>query len=95
MFIAAIALIVLGPKRLPELVRSLGHGMREFRESLSEAAGHEEHANPPAVPGQAQLVASTSEPAPSGSSPHVEDAPAAQAAAIHADASAEPPASVA
>jgi TatA/E family protein of Tat protein translocase len=38
MFIAAVALIVLGPKRLPDLARSLGNGMREFRESLSEAA---------------------------------------------------------
>jgi sec-independent protein translocase protein TatA len=95
-FLAAIALIVLGPKRLPELARSLGNGMREFRESMSEAAGHEEHASPPAVPGQAQLVATTtSEPAPSESSPHVEDAAQAQAAAIHADASAKPPASVA
>jgi TatA/E family protein of Tat protein translocase len=34
-FIAVIALIVLGPKRLPDLARSLGHGMREFREALS------------------------------------------------------------
>jgi sec-independent protein translocase protein TatA len=38
MFIAAVALIVLGPKRLPDLVRSLGNGIREFRESLNEAA---------------------------------------------------------
>lgn len=38
-FIAVIALIVLGPKRLPELAKSLGHGMREFRESLSSAMG--------------------------------------------------------
>ena len=36
-FIAAVALIVLGPKRLPDLARSLGHGMSEFRESMSEA----------------------------------------------------------
>jgi sec-independent protein translocase protein TatA len=58
MFIAAIALIVLGPKRLPELARSLGHGMREFRDSMSEAAGGGEHADAPAaVPGQAQLMA--------------------------------------
>jgi sec-independent protein translocase protein TatA len=33
--ILAIALIVLGPKKLPEVGRSLGKGMREFRESLS------------------------------------------------------------
>jgi sec-independent protein translocase protein TatA len=43
-FIAVIALIVLGPKRLPELARSLGHGMREFRESLNGAAEGEEAA---------------------------------------------------
>lgn len=29
-----IALIVFGPKRLPELGRSLGRGIREFRGSL-------------------------------------------------------------
>jgi sec-independent protein translocase protein TatA len=29
-----IALIVFGPKRLPELGRSLGKGIREFRGSL-------------------------------------------------------------
>jgi sec-independent protein translocase protein TatA len=33
--ILAIALIVLGPKKLPEVGRSIGKGMREFRESLS------------------------------------------------------------
>ena len=30
----AIALIVLGPKRLPEVARSMGRGIREFRDSL-------------------------------------------------------------
>jgi sec-independent protein translocase protein TatA len=55
LFIAAIALIVLGPKRLPELARSLGHGMREFRDSMSGAAAEE--SSP--VPGQAQLMASS------------------------------------
>ena len=30
-----IALIVLGPKRLPEAGRSVGKGLREFKESLS------------------------------------------------------------
>ena len=33
--ILAIALIVLGPKKLPEVGRSVGRGMREFKESLS------------------------------------------------------------
>ena len=30
-----VALLVFGPKRLPEIGRSLGKGMREFKESLS------------------------------------------------------------
>jgi len=33
--VLVIALIVLGPKRLPEVGRSIGSGMREFKESLS------------------------------------------------------------
>ncbi len=33
-FIGVIALLVLGPKRLPELARALGHGIREFREAI-------------------------------------------------------------
>ena len=36
LFIAVIALIVLGPKRLPELARALGHGIREFREAIGQ-----------------------------------------------------------
>lgn len=34
MVIAVIALIVLGPSRLPEAARSLGKGMREMRTSF-------------------------------------------------------------
>lgn len=30
-----IALVVLGPKRLPEVGRSVGKGMREFKEAIS------------------------------------------------------------
>jgi sec-independent protein translocase protein TatA len=33
--VLVIALIVLGPKRLPEAGRALGKGMRGFKESLS------------------------------------------------------------
>lgn len=36
-----IALVVFGPKRLPELGRSLGRGIREFRGSVS-GDSHEE-----------------------------------------------------
>jgi sec-independent protein translocase protein TatA len=34
LFLGAVALMVLGPKRLPELARALGKGVREFRESI-------------------------------------------------------------
>jgi sec-independent protein translocase protein TatA len=30
-----IALVILGPKRLPEVGKSLGRGMREFKDSIS------------------------------------------------------------
>jgi sec-independent protein translocase protein TatA len=33
--VLVIALIVLGPKRLPEVGRSIGRGMREFKDSIS------------------------------------------------------------
>ena len=33
--VLVIALIVLGPKRLPEVGRSVGKGMRELKESLT------------------------------------------------------------
>jgi len=43
-----IALVVFGPKRLPELGRSLGKGIREFRGSVS-GEGHDEPEQPEAI----------------------------------------------
>lgn len=34
--ILAIALIVLGPKKLPDLAKSMGRAMREFKKATSE-----------------------------------------------------------
>jgi sec-independent protein translocase protein TatA len=34
--ILAIAVVVLGPKRLPDVARSLGKGMREFKSTVGE-----------------------------------------------------------
>ena len=40
--VLVIALVVFGPKRLPDLGRSLGGGMREFKNSISGGDDHEE-----------------------------------------------------
>jgi sec-independent protein translocase protein TatA len=42
--ILLIALLLFGGKRLPEIGRSLGTGMREFKDSLT--GNHEEPAKP-------------------------------------------------
>jgi sec-independent protein translocase protein TatA len=39
--IGLIALIVLGPKRLPEAARSVGRGMRELRQALTAESDDE------------------------------------------------------
>jgi sec-independent protein translocase protein TatA len=41
--VLAIALLIFGPKRLPELGRSLGRGIRDFRSGIS---GNDEPATP-------------------------------------------------
>ena len=33
--VLVIALVVLGPKRLPEVGKSIGNGMREFKDAIS------------------------------------------------------------
>jgi sec-independent protein translocase protein TatA len=55
LFILVVALLVLGPKRLPEVGRSLGRGMRDFRNAMSGDDHHDEIV---------QTTASTDEPAP-------------------------------
>lgn len=48
--ILVIALIVLGPKKLPEVGRSVGKGLREFKDALSgeeDAREREKLAGPP------------------------------------------------
>jgi sec-independent protein translocase protein TatA len=52
LFLLAILLLVFGAKRLPEMGRSLGSGLRGFKESLSGEDGH-----PVALEQRAQTVA--------------------------------------
>ena len=40
LFVLVVALLVLGPKRLPEAGRALGKGIRDFRSAIS---GEEDH----------------------------------------------------
>ena len=42
--ILLVLLVVFGPKRLPELGRSLGRGMREFKDSVSGDHDHKDDA---------------------------------------------------
>ena len=48
LIVLVIALIVFGPKRLPELGRSLGKGMREFKDSISGHTAEDEDEELPA-----------------------------------------------
>lgn len=41
-----IALVVLGPKKLPEVGKSLGQGMRSFKESISGMADKDDEEAP-------------------------------------------------
>jgi TatA/E family protein of Tat protein translocase len=43
LFIAIVALIVLGPRRLPELARAVGRGVREFREAIGQQGSPPDH----------------------------------------------------
>jgi sec-independent protein translocase protein TatA len=46
-----VVLLVFGPKRLPEMGRSLGKGMREFKDSITGKDDNEpDAALPPAAP---------------------------------------------
>ena len=48
LIVLAIVLVILGPKRLPQLGRQVGSGVREFKDSLSRR--HEESDEEPATP---------------------------------------------
>jgi sec-independent protein translocase protein TatA len=55
--ILVIALLVLGPKKLPEVGKSLGKGMREFKDSISSANPFDEDEAPVARPAPSQVAA--------------------------------------
>ena len=54
--VLVIALVIFGPKRLPDLGKSLGSGMREFKDSLTGKDDDDAE--------QAELEAATAQPQP-------------------------------
>jgi Tat protein translocase TatB subunit len=76
--IMAIGLIVLGPKRLPELARSLGKGIAEFRRASTDLrrefmeATDEAHVAPPKLDAPAAPPPRSE---PQATAPGADDAP--------------------
>jgi sec-independent protein translocase protein TatA len=46
LIVLVIVLVIFGPKRLPGLGRSLGSGMREFRDSITGKGGKDDEDEP-------------------------------------------------
>ena len=42
LLLGLVVLLVFGPKRLPEMGRSLGRGMREFKDSVTSDSKHDD-----------------------------------------------------
>jgi sec-independent protein translocase protein TatA len=69
-FVLVVALLVLGPKRLPEAGRALGKGIRDFRSAMS---GDEDHSS--ALPTEAAPVPPPEAVIPPAAAPPVETTP--------------------
>lgn len=40
--VLVVALLILGPKKLPEVGRSVGNGIREFKDSITGGGDHDD-----------------------------------------------------
>ena len=73
--VLVIALLIFGPKRLPLLGRSLGQGMREFKDSLTGDSAAEESDERPALTSASPAPApAPAPPAPAQATPERESA---------------------
>ena len=61
-----IALIVLGPQRLPDVARSVGRGMREFRSALDRPDEDDDVEHAPAIAEDEPKRVEGPEPEPAG-----------------------------
>lgn len=85
LLILVVALLVLGPKRLPEVGRSLGRGLRDFRSGLhgvqEEARGiFNDALEEPSLPAADDAFSMTPEPVSAPVAEPVIAAPAAESA---------------
>jgi TatA/E family protein of Tat protein translocase len=101
LFILAIALIFFGPRKLPQLARSMGKGLAEFRKASDEfkRTWEREVALETAIPDDHAIAASDSDGASGATNPQLEPAnpewivprdDSPYAATTTADASSEP-----
>lgn len=67
--VLVVALIILGPRRLPELARSIGRGLREFQKAAEDVKDsltrdlHEEDKNDLLAPGSTEIAPPVEPPA--------------------------------
>jgi len=78
-FLVVILLLVFGAKRLPEIGRSLGSGMREFKDSITGDSKHEDDEHP-------EITRTSAAPEPAASEP-VRPPPEPQSAELRTDRS--------
>ena len=79
-FLVVILLLIFGAKRLPEIGRSLGSGMREFKQSVTGESNAQHTALPPAQqqpPAQPQAAQPAAAPVAQPAAPVAHPAPAA------------------
>jgi sec-independent protein translocase protein TatA len=62
--VLVIALLVLGPKKLPEVGRSVGKGLREFKDGVAGITGGNDDDDEPETAKVVKSSASTSTPTP-------------------------------
>jgi sec-independent protein translocase protein TatA len=60
--ILVIALLLFGGKRLPEIGRSLGHGMREFKDAVTGNSEDTPDTPPELPPAEPTVTATTATP---------------------------------
>jgi sec-independent protein translocase protein TatA len=57
-----VALIILGPKKLPDMGRSVGKGMREFKEAIAGNSNHDDEDDKPAITAATKAEAGAEQP---------------------------------